>query len=120
MALEGNLTIGLAFLGGAMAMADLMAKAVSSPQTHYLNAKGGRAESSGMWVKVGLAEGALFVAIAAIIDPRNRKAFLAGGILEGLITWYEYGYATKAGLANAEAPTEDWGNDNGVLVYSQA
>lgn len=128
MALEGNITIGLAFLGGAMAIADLAAKACSSPQTQHMNAKAGRAETSQQWVNIGLLEGALFVGIAAVIDPRNRNAFLAGAGLEIAITWLEYRYATKAGLASLEQPTEDWGqnpnpegvNENDVYQYSQA
>ena len=119
MAVEGNITIGLAFLGGAMAVADLTAKACSSPQTQHMNAKAGRAETSQQWVNIGLLEGAAFVGIAAVIDPRNRKAFLAGAALEIAITWFEYRYATQAGLASMEPPTEDWSN-NGVQEYSQA
>jgi hypothetical protein len=105
---EGNATIGLAFLGGALAVADFTAKACSSPQTQQLNAKAGRAETSQSWVNIGLLEGIIFVAIAAYIDPRNRMAFIAGGALEAAVTWYEYAYATKAGLASVEEPTEDW------------
>lgn len=109
MALESSsATIGIAFLAGALAVADFTAKACSSPQTQHLNAKAGRAETSQTWVNVGLAEGIIFVAIAAVIDPRNRRAFIAGGLLEAAVTWYEYQVATKMGLASAEQPTEDW------------
>lgn len=120
---EGSSTLGLAFLGGALAVADFTAKCCSSPQTQHLNAKAGRAETSQTWVNVGLVEGIAFVAIAAVIDPRNRAAFIAGGILEALVTWFEYAHATQAGLASAEQPTEDWnpeGVSNGVYQYSQA
>jgi Na+-translocating ferredoxin:NAD+ oxidoreductase RnfD subunit len=113
MALEGNTTVGLAFLAGALAVADFTAKACSSPQTQQLNAKAGRAESSQKWVNIGLIEGVVFVLIAAYIDPRNRAAFLAGGALEAVVTWYEYMHATQAGLASPEEPTEDWNSDNG-------
>ena len=107
---EGSSTLGLAFLGGALAVADFTAKACSSPQTQQLNAKAGRAETSQKWVNIGLLEGVAFVVIAAVIDPRNRMAFIAGGALEAAVTWYEYAHATQAGLASAEVPTEDWGN----------
>ena len=124
--LEGNSTIGLAFLGGALAVADFTAKVCSSPQTQQLNAKAGRAETSQKWVNAGLIEGVVFVAIAAYIDPRNRMAFIAGGLLEAAVTWYEYAHATQAGLASMEPPTEDWGasphpegvKENGVHFYS--
>ena len=105
---EGSSTIGLAFLGGALAVADFTAKACSSPQTQQLNAKAGRAETSQKWVNIGLLEGIAFVAIAAVIDPRNRIAFIAGGVLELAVTYYEYQHATQAGLASMEEPTEDW------------
>lgn len=117
---EGNSTIGIAFLAGALAVADFIAKCCSSPQTQHLNAKAGRAETSQQWVNAGLIEGIAFVAIASYIDPRNRMAFIAGGALEGIITWAEYAYAAKAGLASMEQPTEDWSSDNGIHVYSQA
>jgi Na+-translocating ferredoxin:NAD+ oxidoreductase RnfD subunit len=119
MAFEGNATIGIAFLAGALAVADFTAKACSSPQTQQLNAKAGRAETSQKWVNIGLLEGIAFVVVAAVIDPRNRMAFLAGGALEAAVTWYEYSHATQAGLADTEPPTEDW-SGNGVYEYSQA
>jgi hypothetical protein len=118
MAYGGNSTVGLAFLGGALAIADFAAKVCSSPQTQQLNAKAGRAETSQKWVNIGLIEGAVFVAIAAAIDPPNRVAFLAGGALELAVTWYEYQHATQAGLASTEQPTEDWGENNGAYQHS--
>jgi hypothetical protein len=126
MAIEGNATIGLAFLAGALAVADFTAKACSSPQTQQLNAKAGRAETSQKWVNIGLIEGIAFVVIAAVIDPRNRMAFIAGGALEAAVTYLEYSHATQAGLSSLEAPTEDWdsnqqpegANGNGLYVYS--
>lgn len=121
MAYGGNSTVGLAFLGGALAIADFAAKVCSSPQTQHLNAKAGRAETSQKWVNIGLIEGAVFVAIAAAIDPPNRIAFLAGGALEFAITWYEYQYATQQGLKDNADPVEDWtreeGSSNGIHEY---
>lgn len=118
MAFEGNDTVGIAFLAGALAVAEFIAKACSSPQTQQLNAKAGRAETSQKWVNIGLAEGVAFVAIAAIIDPRNRMAFIAGGALEAIVTYLEYSHATQAGVASMELPTEDWSSGNGVYQYS--
>jgi hypothetical protein len=128
VALSGNATRGLAFLAGALAVADFTAKACSSPQTQQLNSKAGRAETSQKWVNIGLIEGAAFVIIAAVIDPENRMAFIAGGALEAAVTWFEYAHATQAGLASTEQPTEDWDsnshpegvNTNGIQEYSQA
>jgi hypothetical protein len=98
---------GLAFLSGAIAMSDFVAKACSSPQTTEINA-GARAETLMKWVKVGLFEGSAFVIIAAIISPGAAGAFLAGGAAEAVVTYLEYRHARNAGLASSEPPTENW------------
>jgi hypothetical protein len=112
---------GVAFLIGATVIADLVAKACSSPQTAELNADS-RAPTLMKWVKVGLIEGAAFVAIAAAIDKQHAVAILAGGAMEGIVTYIQYQHAKSVGLASAEPPTENHagGNDYGNQVYSQA
>jgi hypothetical protein len=99
---------GVAFLIGATVMADLIAKACSSPQTGEINA-GSRAPTLMKWVNVGLIEGSTFVVIAAMLDKQYAMAILAGGALEGAITYFEYQHAMKAGLASPEPGTEDQG-----------
>jgi hypothetical protein len=101
----GRELTGLAFLSGAIAMSDLIAKACSSPQTAEINA-GSRAPTLMKWVKVGLIEGGAFVIIAAILSPQQAGAFLAGGAAEAAVTYFEYCHAKKAGLASAEPGTE--------------
>jgi hypothetical protein len=96
---------GLAFLSGALAMADIIAKACSSPQTAEINAHS-RAETLMKWVKVGLVEGGALVAIAAMISPAIGMAFIAGGVVEGVITYVEYKHAKQAGLASSLPGTE--------------
>ena len=96
---------GLAFLGGAQVMADIVAKACSSPQTAELNA-GARASTLMKWVHVGLIEGSVMVIGAAILSPEVGLAFLAGGAAEGIITYGEYVYAKHAGMASNEPGTE--------------
>jgi hypothetical protein len=98
---------GVAFMVGAGLIAELIAKACSSPQTAYLNAAK-RADSLMFWVNVGLVEGILFIGIAAACDKKYRTAILVGGSLEAVITYGEYLYAKTAGLANTDTPTEDW------------
>lgn len=113
---------GVAFLIGATVVADLVAKACSSPQTAELNADS-RAPTLMKWVNVGLAEGAVFVAIAASIDRQHAMAIVAGGIMEGVITYLQYQHAKAAGLASPEPATEtneSGGVGNGVYQYSQA
>jgi hypothetical protein len=98
---------GVAFMVGAGLIAELIAKACSSPQTAYLNAEK-RADSLMFWVNIGLVEGILFIGIAAACDKKYRTAILAGGVLEAVITYGEYVYAKEAGLRNGGPSTEDW------------
>lgn len=106
-AVVGGTGRGVAFLVAAALMADLVAKACSSPQTAELNADK-RAPTLMKWVNIGLIEGAAFVIIAAVLEPADRVAFLAGGALEGAITYMQYQHAKAAGLASAEPGTEDY------------
>ena len=100
--------MGVAFMVGAGLIAELIAKACSSPQTAYLNTEK-RADSLMFWVNVGLVEGIVFIGIAAACDKKYRNAILAGGTLEAIITYGEYIYAKNAGLANSDKQgTEDW------------
>jgi hypothetical protein len=113
---------GVAFLIGATVVSDLIAKACSSPQTAELNADK-RAPTLMKWVNVGMIEAGAFIVIAAAIDPKHRTAIVAGGVLEGVITWFEYQHAKNAGLASSEPGTEDDMQNNGSVsngnpVYS--
>jgi hypothetical protein len=106
---------GIAFLVGAALMADLIAKACSSPQTVETNS-GRRADTAMKWATVGIVEGAIFVIIASWLEPGNAKAFVAGGALEAGITYFEYQHAKASGLASEEPGTED--NENAIRQYS--
>lgn len=98
---------GIAFLSGAMTMADIVAKACSSPQTTEINA-GVRAGTLMKWVKIGLLEGGGLVIVAAIISPEVAGAFIAGGLAEGVITFMQYQHAKRAGLENGGPTTEQY------------
>ena|ERR1700756_2153356 len=121
MAFELSGSNGIAFLVSAGIMAEIIAKACSSPQTMHINAKA-RAGTLMQWVNTGIVEGAALVLIAAAIDKKHRGAILAGGILEGVVTYFEYVYAKKAGLESEEPGTEEYpgGEENGGYQYSQA
>lgn len=97
---------GIAFLASAGIMAEIIAKACSSPQTTELNAKD-RAPTLMKWVNIGMIEGAAFVLAAAILDPRHRTPILLGGIAEGAVTYLEYMHGKSAGLASDEPSTEN-------------
>lgn len=96
---------GVAFLVSAGIVAEVIAKACSSPQTTELNADT-RAPTLMKWVNIGAAEAALFVAIAAALDPAHRVPIIAGGALELIITYGEYLHGKQAGLASSAPGTE--------------
>lgn len=99
---------GVAFLIGAATVAEFIAKDVSSPQTVHINAAK-RAPTLMQWVHVGQIEAVAFLVIAAMLDdPGYATAFVAGGLLEMVITEAEYLYAKKTGLENPGPPTEEY------------
>jgi uncharacterized phosphosugar-binding protein len=88
-------------------MADIVAKACSSPQTAEINA-GKRSATLMKWVNVGLVEGAVLVAIALMVDKKYRVPILLGASMEAAITWAEYAHAKRSGLASGGPPTESY------------
>jgi hypothetical protein len=101
MAVEGiggNGSTGVAFLVSAGLVAELIAKACSSPQTLEINA-GRRVETLWKWVNIGMAEAVVFVVIAALIDRKHQRPILLGAMLEMGITYLEYVHGKQSGLA---------------------
>jgi hypothetical protein len=107
LGVERNALWGLAFVNGAMAMADFIAKACSSPQTMQINAHA-RAGTLMQWVNIGLVEGAVIVGIAMYFDRKIAEALFWGALTEGVISYGEYVYAKRAGLASAAPGTENY------------
>lgn len=105
--LSGNGSWGIAFLVSAGIMAEIIAKACSSPQTLEINVEK-RAPTLMKWVNIGVIEGALFVGIAATFDKKHRVPIILGGVTEGVITYIEYIHGKQSGLANAGPSTEDY------------
>ena len=87
---------GIAFLVAAGIMYEIIAAACSSPQTMEINASA-RAGTLMKWVNIGVAQGALFIVIAAMIDRPHRAAILAGGGTAGVLMYCQYTHAKKAG-----------------------
>jgi hypothetical protein len=98
---------GVAFLVSAGVMYEIIAAACSSPQTTELNAST-RADTLMKWVHLGVAQGLLFVAIAAIYDRRDAKPILAGGLLAAALLYAQYVHARNSGLNNPAPPTETY------------
>ena len=103
---------GVAFLVSYGIVAEIIAKACSSPQTAELNADK-RASTLMKWVWIGVAESVAVVIIAAYIDGKvpgknHTAAIMGGGAMAIAITLAEYVYAKRAGLANGGPATEDY------------
>jgi hypothetical protein len=113
MAVEGmgGNSGGVAFLVSAGVMYEIIAAACSSPQTTELNAAT-RAETLMKWVHLGVAQGILFVAVAAIYDRRYARPIIAGGTLAAILLYVQYAHAKKAGLGSNEPPTEQHNASN--------
>lgn len=96
---------GIAFLVGAGAVAEFIAKACSSPQTVEINVSK-RGDTLMKWVTIGLAESAVMVAIAAMIDRKYAIYLVSGGVFEGVVTYLEYVYGKQSGLKKGGPATE--------------
>lgn len=105
--LNADASFGIAFLVSAGIVAEIVAKACSSPQTAELNAKK-RAPTLMKWVNIGMVEAAAFVAAAAYFDRAHRVPIIVGGLAEGIITYAEYAHGKQAGLASDQPGTEDY------------
>lgn len=110
MSVEGlgtNSGTGVPFLVSAGVMYEIIAAACSSPQTTELNAKT-RADTLMKWVYLGMAQGVLFVGLAAVFDQRHAKPLLTGGGLAAVLLFAQYAHAKNAGLASGQPGTETY------------
>jgi hypothetical protein len=99
---------GVAFLVSYGIVAEIIAKACSSPQTVHLNA-GKRADTLMLWVNIGVAESIAVILIAAWVDSKvpgknHTAAILSGGVLAIGATYAEYMYARNRGLRESGKP----------------
>lgn len=105
--LGGNSGQGVAFLVSAGVMYEIIAAACSSPQTTELNASS-RASTLMKWVHLGVGQGLLFVALAAVYDRKQAVPILLGGTLAAALLYCQYVHARNSGLANGGEPTESY------------
>jgi hypothetical protein len=98
---------GVAFLVSAGIVAEIIAKACSSPQTVEINAST-RAPTLMKWVSVGIVEAVALVTVAAVVDRKYRAPIILGGATEVLITWLEYLHGKRSGLRSTEPGTETY------------
>ena len=98
---------GIAFLVSAGIVYEIIAAACSSPQTAEINATA-RAGTLMKWVYVGVGMSAVFIAVAAFIDRKHRKAIVAGGATAGALMLGAYWHARSAGLKSGLPGTESY------------
>lgn len=96
---------GIAFLVAAGIVYEIIAAACSSPQTTEINASS-RAGTLMKWVHLGIAQAALFILIAAVLDRAHASAILFGGALAAGLMYGQYIHAKNAGLASDAPGTE--------------
>lgn len=110
MAVEGvgNGSVGVAFLVSAGVIYEIVAAACSSPQTTEINAKS-RSATLMKWVYIGLAQGVLFVGVAAYLDKNKAVPIIGGGALAAGILYWSYNHANESGLKSDLPGTEDGG-----------
>ena len=97
---------GATFLISAGIVYEIIAAACSSPQTTEINADT-RSETLMKWVHIGLAQSAVFIAVAIMIEPGSRKEILAGGLGAAGAMYISYAYARRCGLKDGMPGTED-------------
>lgn len=98
---------GVAFLVSAGIVYEIIAAACSSPQTAEINAQV-RADTLMKWVYIGMAQAALFVAVAAYIDRKHSTPIIAGGATAAILMYGQYKHAIAAGLSEGGTPTESY------------
>jgi K+-transporting ATPase A subunit len=103
-AIGANETDAVTFMVSAGLVFEIVAAFCSSPQTAEINADK-RANTLMKWVKIGLIEAALFVAIAVLLDKGKWHALLGGSLAGGTMA-LAYIYAKHAGLNSLESGTE--------------
>jgi hypothetical protein len=96
----------ITFMVAAGLVYEIIAAACSSPQTTEINA-GTRADTLMKWVMVGMAQAAVFVLIATMMDKKRWPSLLGGG-LAGVMMWTSYAHAKSAGLKNGGPMTETY------------
>ena len=104
---QTNLGNGAVFLISAYGVYEVIAAACSSPQTTEINADK-RAGTLMKWVHIGMAQAAVLVTIAAVIDRTHRVPIIAGAIVAAAFMEGSYLHAKSAGLKNGGATTEQW------------
>lgn len=90
-----------------LASADIFSKGTSSPQTTEINAHS-RAPTLMKWVNISAVESFALVGVLVAAAPPGHKRWPAlGGFTSLAITYSQYIYAKKCGLASTQPGTEE-------------
>lgn len=93
---------------------DIISATNSSPQTTEINA-GTRAGTLMKWVKIGLAQAAVFAVIGVAMERRAGRSatpVIIGAGAAGALLWVQYVHARNSGLANGGPGTETPGGSS--------
>jgi hypothetical protein len=97
----------VAFMVAAGLVYEIIAAACSSPQTAEINAAK-RSDTLMKWVKVGIAQAALFIVIAACMERKKAVPIISGATLATVIMGACYYHANVSGLRNGGEGTEQY------------
>lgn len=87
---------------------DVISATNSSPQTTEINAQF-RVATLMKWVKLGIAQAALFVLLMTIAEPKGKKwRPITGGGIAMVLLWAQYVHAANAGISHPGTPTEQY------------
>jgi hypothetical protein len=100
----GNGSVAITVAVYAALVYDIISATNSSPQTTEINAAS-RAESLMKWVKIGLAQAAMFAVLGILLDKRHWPPAVGAG-LAGALMWGQYVHAKNAGLKSTLPGTE--------------
>lgn len=101
---------GLILVSAAMTY-DVISATNSSPQTTEINAAA-RADTLMKWVKLGLAQAAIFAGVAMVAQAATGEPWwpiAVGALLAGVLLWVQYVHAKNAGMASTAPGTETYG-----------
>lgn len=90
----------------ALLVYGVVAAACSSPQTAEINASK-RSATLMKWVRLGLAQAAVIVAVGVYLAPKKGPPLLGAGLAAAML-WASYAHANTAGLANGGPSTETY------------
>lgn len=93
---------------------DVISATNSSPQTTEINAAT-RAPTLMKWVKIGLAQAAVFAVVGVAMEKRSRRSptpVIIGAGLAGVLLWAQYVHARNSGLSTGGPGTETPGGSS--------